>query len=64
MRGRKCVRDIVQFVPFRDCLRNGVLNGDMLAKFVLAEIPTQFREYALAQGIKPGASVSHDGVIV
>ena len=51
--GRMAVRDIVQFVPFRNCLRNSEISGHQLAKEVLAEIPNQFIGYMKANGIVP-----------
>lgn len=56
--GRHAVRDIVQFVPFRDFLR-GANGSNMqmcqaaLAKEVLAEIPEQFLSYMKAHNFKP-----------
>ena len=40
-KGRKCPRDIVQFVPFRE-VKN---NSDMLARELLAELPGQVTQY-------------------
>ena len=42
-------RDIVQFVPFRNCARDPV----RLAKEVLAEVPRQLTEYFQKKKIKP-----------
>lgn len=39
--GKKAQRDIVQFVPFRDV----GMNPDMLAKELLAELPSQVVQY-------------------
>ncbi|XP_060071852.1 copine-8-like [Ylistrum balloti] len=56
--GKQAVRDIVQFVPFRDFLR-GANSSNMqmcqaaLAKEVLAEIPDQFLSYMKAHNFKP-----------
>ena len=36
-----CPRDLVQFVPFRDVK----MDGDLLAKRMLAELPTQIEQY-------------------
>ncbi|XP_046858060.1 copine-7-like isoform X2 [Xenia sp. Carnegie-2017] len=44
------VRDIVQFVPFRDFKQDPVA----LAKAVLAEVPKQCVDYFKSQGIRPG----------
>merc|ERR1712156_613361 len=43
-------RDIVQFVPYRDVIRNG---QGALAKEVLAEIPEQVTSYYATKKIKP-----------
>lgn len=56
--GRYAVRDIVQFVPFRNFIggrhgNNSQLSQAALSKEVLAEIPTQVLEYMKANGIKP-----------
>ncbi|XP_071174493.1 copine-8-like isoform X2 [Mytilus edulis] len=56
--GKYAVRDIVQFVPFRDFL-GGKFGSNMnisqaaLAKEVLAEIPDQIIQYMKAHGVKP-----------
>jgi len=50
--GNSAVRDIVQFVPFRDY--GGAMAGARLAKAVLAEIPDQVTAYMFAKGISPG----------
>ena len=42
-------RDIVQFVPFRDCKHDQVL----LAKQVLGELPNQLVDYFMSKGITP-----------
>ncbi|CAL8071929.1 unnamed protein product [Calicophoron daubneyi] len=54
-RGRAAVRDIVQFVPFRDFHdANSVTESKrQLSKAVLAEIPDQLVSYMRMQGIKP-----------
>eukprot|EP01029_Cantina_marsupialis_P003194 TRINITY_DN1303_c0_g3_i2.p1 TRINITY_DN1303_c0_g3~~TRINITY_DN1303_c0_g3_i2.p1 ORF type:complete len:576 (+),score=188.39 TRINITY_DN1303_c0_g3_i2:43-1770(+) len=48
--GRAAVRDIVQFVPFRDFKHK---HFSYLAKHTLAEIPGQFLKYMKACGIVP-----------
>eukprot|EP00298_Acanthocystis_sp_HF-20_P011657 c19505_g1_i1.p1 GENE.c19505_g1_i1~~c19505_g1_i1.p1 ORF type:complete len:525 (+),score=213.29 c19505_g1_i1:125-1699(+) len=48
--GRKAVRDIVQFVPFRDFVNQPY---EALAKHTLAEIPTQFMAYMKSRGFIP-----------
>ena len=48
--GVKCPRDIVQFVPFRDV----GLNGDVLAKQLLAELPGQVVQYMSMINKPPG----------
>ena len=48
--GTTAARDIVQFVPMREC-RN---NGAELAAKVLAEVPAQLTSYMAAKGIMPG----------
>ena len=45
-------RDIVQFVPIRDCNQDEL----MLAKMVLGELPKQVTEYFLKNGITPNSS--------
>ncbi|XP_060064622.1 copine-8-like isoform X2 [Ylistrum balloti] len=57
-RGKQAVRDIVQFVPFRDFMggkfgNNMQISQAALAKEVLAEIPDQFLQYMKANNIKP-----------
>ncbi|CAN4100271.1 unnamed protein product [Withania somnifera] len=47
-RGRVAVRDIVQFVPFRD-----VQSGDSVLQALLAELPSQFLEYMRLKKIRP-----------
>ncbi|WMV35229.1 hypothetical protein MTR67_028614 [Solanum verrucosum] len=47
-RGRVAVRDIVQFVPFRD-----VQSGDSVLQALLAELPSQFLEYMRLKRIQP-----------
>ena len=59
--GRKAVRDIVQFVPFRDFLQGSAgANPQMarlhLAKEVLAEVPEQFVSYMKANRVVPGSA--------
>jgi len=54
--GVKCPRDIVQFVPFRDV----GLNGDVLAKELLAELPGQVVQYMSMIGKPPGQYVPLD----
>jgi hypothetical protein len=49
-RGRKMVRDIVQFVPFRKYARQ---HYTVLASEVLAEVPTQLVEWANMHHIRP-----------
>ena len=56
MNGSIAQRDIVQFVPFRDLQ----LNGDMLAKEVLAEIPNQLIQYMKLIGKNPGPYIPLD----
>ena len=52
--GKKASRDIVQFVELRRFLGPGnVWSKELLAKEVLAEIPTQFVTWMKARGIKP-----------
>ena len=48
--GQKALRDIVQFVPFRDVK----FNPDMLAKELLAELPSQLIQYMMNMGLPPG----------
>lgn len=55
-KGYKAQRDIVQFVPFRDFQ----LNGDLLAKEVLAEIPNQIVQYMTLIGKNPGPYIPLD----
>ncbi|XP_069141533.1 copine-8-like isoform X2 [Argopecten irradians] len=57
-RGKQAVRDIVQFVPFRDFMggkfgNNMQISQAALAKEVLAEIPDQFLQYMKANNIQP-----------
>ncbi|XP_069490023.1 copine-6 [Ambystoma mexicanum] len=49
-KGEAAVRDIVQFVPFRD-FKNAPASA--LAKCVLAEVPKQVVEYYASKGISP-----------
>ncbi|TPX67655.1 hypothetical protein SpCBS45565_g03617 [Spizellomyces sp. 'palustris'] len=53
--GRRCERDIVQFVPYRELAGN----PHRLAKEVLAEIPDQFVSYMRSRGIKPRPARAH-----
>ncbi|KAI9144386.1 Copine-domain-containing protein [Paraphysoderma sedebokerense] len=50
--GKKAARDIVQFVPFRQ-FQDPVYGPDLLAREVLAEVPTQVVAYMKSKGIKP-----------
>ena len=50
--GQKALRDIVQFVPFRDVK----FNPDMLAKELLAELPSQLIQYMMNMGIPQGVT--------
>ncbi|CAD5115458.1 DgyrCDS4430 [Dimorphilus gyrociliatus] len=56
--GRTAERDIVQFVPFRECqIQSQNCPGTfkaILAKEVLAEVPEQITGYMRSRGIKPG----------
>jgi len=54
--GVKCARDIVQFVAFRDLQ----LNGDILAKELLAELPRQVVQYMSLIGKAPNQFVPID----
>jgi len=54
--GRAAERDIVQFVPFRECSRD--INA--LRKRVLAEIPEQLTRYFSLRGISPNPKVEVD----
>ena len=47
-------RDIVQFVEFNQFKEGDVINGDLLAEAVLAEVPDQLVGYMMARGIKAG----------
>jgi hypothetical protein len=49
MRGKKAIRDLVQFVPFKDFLNN----PPKLAEQVLAEIPRQLVDHMRIKGIPP-----------
>ena len=51
--GMRAQRDIVQFVPFREV----GLNGDVLAKELLAELPSQVVQYMTMIGKPPGQFV-------
>eukprot|EP00357_Protocruzia_adherens_P020306 CAMPEP_0115023284 /NCGR_PEP_ID=MMETSP0216-20121206/32271_1 /TAXON_ID=223996 /ORGANISM="Protocruzia adherens, Strain Boccale" /LENGTH=66 /DNA_ID=CAMNT_0002396563 /DNA_START=20 /DNA_END=216 /DNA_ORIENTATION=+ len=51
--GKPAERDLVQFVPFRECARN----IDSLRKRVLAEIPHQLMTYFRKRGIDPNPRV-------
>ncbi|KAK2186177.1 hypothetical protein NP493_212g08002 [Ridgeia piscesae] len=54
-RGKVADRDIVQFVPFREFMKEGnfVQSQASLAKEVLAEIPDQFLSYMKKHDFKP-----------
>ncbi len=53
-KGKRAMRDIVQFVPFRNfVLPDGSYNSELLAREVLAEIPSQLCEYMAKNNIKP-----------
>ena len=54
--GIKAKRDIVQFVPFREVK----MNGDLLAKQLLAELPGQVVQYMGMIGKPPGQFVPVD----
>lgn len=54
--GVKCSRDIVQFIPFREVK----MNGDILAKELLAELPGQVVQYMSMIGKPPGKFVPLD----
>jgi hypothetical protein len=45
--GKKAVRDVVQFVPFRDV----GMNPDLLAKELLAELPEQIVSFMVINGL-------------
>jgi len=49
--GAQAARDIVQFVPMRECHNNG---AELAAK-VLAEVPLQLTSYMASRGIQPNA---------
>ena len=51
-RGRPCLRDIVQFVKFNECVARG-----NLAEEVLKEVPAQFCQHMERIGFKPRAIV-------
>ena len=51
--GQKAGRDIVQFVPFRDLK----MNGDLLARELLAELPNQVVQYMTMIDKAPGQFV-------
>ena len=60
--GKMAVRDIVQFVPFRNFLRQGIdsqISRLHLAKEVLAEIPDQFIGYMKANRIVPKPAINN-----
>ena len=60
--GRMAVRDIVQFVPFRNFLRRGTnsqISRLHLAKEVLAEIPDQFLGFMKSNKIVPKPPVNN-----
>lgn len=54
--GMRCPRDIVQFIPFRDVN----MNGDILARELLAELPNQVVQYMTMIGKPPGKFVPLD----
>ena len=54
--GVRCQRDIVQFVPFREVQ----LNGDILARELLAELPGQVVQYMIMIGKPRGKFVPLD----
>lgn len=54
--GVKCPRDIVQFIPFREM----AMNGDVLARELLAELPSQVVQYMMMIGKPPGKYVPLD----
>jgi hypothetical protein len=51
--GLRAQRDIVQFVPFREV----GMNGDVLARDLLAELPSQVLQYMKMIGKPPGQFV-------
>ncbi|WAR12868.1 CPNE4-like protein, partial [Mya arenaria] len=53
--GRPIMRDIVQFVPFRDFRRvsDPIATAAELAKHVLAEVPQQVTQYYAMRGLTP-----------
>eukprot|EP00899_Mesostigma_viride_P013966 jgi/Mesvir1/22570/Mv18574-RA.1 len=53
--GKTAARDCVQFVAFEDFARKGAHGHrfDLLAKHVLAELPSQFLEFMSMKGIHP-----------
>jgi hypothetical protein len=63
--GKAAVRDIVQFVAFRNFLREGFNNPETsrlrLAKEVLAEVPDQFLGYMTANRIVPKQQGDRNG---
>ncbi len=54
--GETAVRDIVQFVAFKDCLGKGYSASSAVAEQVLAEIPNQVLSYFEFRGIKPNSA--------
>jgi hypothetical protein len=56
--GRKASRDIVQFVPFRSLQ----MNGDLLAKELLAELPSQVVQYMMQLGKAPEKPIAPKGL--
>ncbi len=54
-RGKKAVRDIVQFVELRRFVdpRSGSWDKAMLARAVLAEVPRQLVDWMKSRGVKP-----------
>uniref|UniRef100_A0A3Q0KGJ6 Copine-3 n=1 Tax=Schistosoma mansoni TaxID=6183 RepID=A0A3Q0KGJ6_SCHMA len=61
-RGKTAIRDIVQFVPFRNFhqLNNVQESKRRLTKAVLSEIPDQLVSYMRMQGIKPLNTQNND----
>ncbi|CAH8474864.1 unnamed protein product [Heterobilharzia americana] len=61
-RGKTAIRDIVQFVPFRNFhnLNNVQESKRRLTKAVLSEIPDQLVSYMRMQGIKPLNTQTND----
>ena len=55
--GKRAIRDIVQFVPFRNFQnsKEPIMARALLASEVLAEIPRQIIEYMKSKNIEPGS---------